>query len=143
MRDPGGWYEEDVDWSIVAVIFPDAFSEEQRQRAMDTFRNWKPDAFERFYLEVIPEGQSHVKDEQRFREEHKNDFIVVAAWGDWHKAVPEGMVGVFAGRGGRTARGAYPKDVAYFLVPEEEYDQASPFGFVVDPKRHKKIKAIA
>ena len=143
MRDPSGWYEEDVNWAIVATVFPDAFSEEQRERAKDTLRDWKPNAYEQYYREEIPEGASHVKDEHLFREEHKKDFIVRAAWGDWHAAVPKGMVGVFAGREGRTATGAYPKDVAYFLVPKEEYDQRSPFGFVVDPKRHKKIKAIA
>lgn len=26
MRQAGGWYEEDCDWAIVAVIFPAAFA---------------------------------------------------------------------------------------------------------------------
>ena len=29
MRDAGGWYEEDCDWSIVATVFPEAFLERE------------------------------------------------------------------------------------------------------------------
>jgi hypothetical protein len=41
-----GWYEQDCDWAIVAIVFPDAFSDEQREHARQTLRRWKPDAYQ-------------------------------------------------------------------------------------------------
>lgn len=142
MRQTGGWYEEDVDWAIVAVAYPEAFSAEEQRDARDTFRNYRPDAYERFFGEEIPPGQSHVKDERRCLEEHKADYIGLAAFGDWKAGVPKGYVGVFAGRGGRRSDGRYPEDTAWFLVPDEEYTQRTPCGFVVDESRHERIAPL-
>ena len=142
MRRPGGWYEEDVDWAVVAVVFPAAFSEKEQESAVHTFRNWRPDAYERFFGEEIPPGQSHVKDERRCLEEHRDDYIGMAAYGDWKAGVPKGQVGVFAGRGGRGPDGRYPKDTAWFLVPEDEYRQSTPCGFVVDESRHPRVEEL-
>lgn len=139
MRTQDGWYEEDVDWAIVATVFPQAFSEEERAHAKKTLRGYMPMAYETFYGEIIPPGQSHAKDEIAFKALHKNDYITLAAWGDWHKNVPKGSVVVFAGRGGRTADWKYPKDTAYFVVPEAEYDTPHPYGFVIDESRHPRI----
>lgn len=33
-------YEEDCDWSIVAMAFPEAFSERERTAAIGTFNGW-------------------------------------------------------------------------------------------------------
>lgn len=140
MRIASGWYEEDVDWSIVATAFPRLFSADQRTLAKDILRNWRPEIYEWHYREELEPGQSRVKDEAMFRRENRNEYIGLAAWGDWHKNVPSGMVVVFAGRGGRTPKGQYPKDTAYFIVPKEEYGERGHFGFVVDPERHRKIK---
>lgn len=142
MRRADGWYEEDVDWSIVATIFPQYFDAKARTHAKEIFKSWRPLMYEMFYGEKIPTGKSYVKDGMTFQYRHKNDYIVMAAWGSWHPKVPEGFVGVFAGVGGRRADGQYPEDTAYFLVPEEEYDERSPFGFVVDLERHKQIQPI-
>lgn len=139
MRSPDGAYEEDVDWSIVATVFPHAFTKEERARAKEIFRNSIPMAYELYYKEVIPPGESHAKDETAFKILHKNDYLGLAAWGDWHSQVPPGQVVVFAGRGGRTADYKLPKDTAYFVVPADEYDERSPYGFVVDEKRHPRI----
>lgn len=139
MRSPDGAYEEDVDWSIVATVFPHAFTKEQRARAKEILRNSIPMAYELYYKEVIPPGESHVKDEMAFKILHKNDYLSLAAWGDWHSQVPPGHVVVFAGRGGRTEDYKLPKDTAYFVVPEDEYDERSPYGFVIDEKKHPRI----
>lgn len=56
-----------------------------------------------------------------FRTEHANDYLVLSAFGDWHEKVPKGYVGVFAGKGGRTANGHFPEDTKWFLVPHAEY----------------------
>ena len=66
---------------------------------------------------------------------HRNEQIVVSAFGDWHKDVPKGMVGVVAVLGGRTPYKNIDKSEQYFLVPAEEYANKKVF-FVVDPERH-------
>ena len=139
MRSADGWYEEDADWAIVATVFPEVFTEEHREQAKNTMKNSMPAAYEAFYQEEIPQGESYVKDQLAFKAAHKNDYLGMAAWGDWHAKVPKGHVVVFAGRGGRTADYKYPKDTAYFVVPESEYDERGRFDFVIDESRHPRI----
>ena len=140
MRRDGGWYEEDSDWSIVATVFPVLFTVPERARAEETLRNWLPDEYERFTGKTIQPGQSYIRDERLFAEAHRNDYLVLSAWGDRHESVPPGMVGLFVGRGGRLPSGHYPADCKYFLVPAGEYRQ--PDRFVVDPARHAEIAPI-
>lgn len=139
MRSPDGAYEEDIDWSIVATVFPHAFTREQRGHAKEILRHSIPMAYELYYNEVIPPGESHAKDEIAFKILHQNDYIGLAAFGDWHPEVPPGEVVVFAARGGRTANYGIPKDRAYFVVSPDEYEERSPYGFVIDEERHPRI----
>lgn len=139
MRASDGFYEEDVDWAIVATVYPHAFTAEQRKEAKKTLRDWIPMAYEMYYKEVIPPGGSHAKDEIAFKILHKNDYIGIGAWGDWHPQVPKEHVVVFAGRGGRTADYKLPKDAAYFVVPQDEYETHGPHGFVIDESKHPRI----
>lgn len=88
--------------------------------------------------ELAP-GESFIKDQRRWQAEHADDYLPLAAWGDWHADVPAGMVAVFAGRGGRRANGSYPDDTRYFLVPADEYRAGA---FVVDLDRHIEIAAV-
>ncbi len=138
MRIRGGWYEEDLEVVLVITVFPKYFSEEQRTAAERDFRNYYPVAYQRFYKTDLGPEDSRALAEETFDSEHRGDYIGMAAWGDWHKAVPEGQVLVFAGRGGRLKGGSYPKDTAYFFVPKGEYNERSPFGFVVDEERHER-----
>lgn len=141
MRERSGWYEEDEDWSVVVVSFPELFPDENVAQAKNTLRNWKPGAYEAFYGQEIQPGESYVKDQAIFLHENRNEYIAIAAYGDGHENVPKGTVVVFAGKGGRTPpQWRVPKDTAHFLVSEKEYDARSHFGFVIDPKRHKRIK---
>jgi hypothetical protein len=153
MRSPDGFYEEDVDWAIVATVFPHAFTPEDKAHARKTLRDWVPSAYERYYKEIIPPGQSRKKDEAAFKVAHKNDYLGLAACrskpcaselGPGHPGItvdiPEGQVLVFAGRGGRTADYKYPKDTAYFLVPQDEYDERGPYGFVIDEEKYPRVK---
>lgn len=142
MRREGGWYEEDVDWAIVATVFPNVFPATEVEQAERTLRNWSPDEWEAFYGRELRPGESKLKDEAEFRERHKGDYIGVAAWGDWQEGVPKGMVGVFAVRGGRAPSGQYASsDQAYFLVPKSEYD-ARQGDFIIDEARHPRIDAL-
>jgi hypothetical protein len=115
------WFEEDCEWCFVATCFPERFSEQERAAAKDTLRNSFPDEYEKFYNVVLEPGDSYTRDKRLFKAAHAADYLVLSAFGDWHKGVPKGMVGVFAGKGGRTEHGHYPDDCKWFLVPDEEY----------------------
>ncbi len=143
MRRKDGWYEEDVEAAIVISVFADDFSQDEVRTALNTLRTWFPDEYERFTGETLPIGASRVKDERAFYKAHANDYLVMTAWGDWHQSVPSGFVSVFAGRGGRTRTGGFPKDTAYFLIPEAEYDARSDPAFIVNPSRHEEVEPIA
>lgn len=140
MRCAGGWYEEDCEWSKVAVVFPDAFSPDTVKEARESFRNWFPDEYEKFYGVKLKKGESWKRDEHLFHEENRGRLIGIAAWGDWHKTVPEGMVGVCAVYGPKAETRRYSEsDEHYFLVPEEEYEKRGRYGFVFeDPSRYQK-----
>ena len=124
LRIESGWYEEDCDWCLVAINYAEYFMAEYDQ-AMNTFKNWHPDRFEKHLGIELKDGESHVKDERLFKERNNGNFLVRTAWGDWHNKVPEGMVGVLA------KRESDGKE-RYFLVPHSEYGS----HFVVDIERH-------
>jgi hypothetical protein len=154
-----GWYEEDCDWCLPAIIFEKEWrayadrdsswssGDKQLKSAWETFINWHPESWERYTGKTLVVGESLVRDQELFRLKQANNYVALASWGDWHNQVPEGMVGVFAGRGGRQADGSYPPDTKYFLVPIEDYHRQARVGqaswFVVDPKRHAECEPIA
>lgn len=120
MRQRGGWYEEDCDWSLPYAFFADALraageSEQALADAMPTLRNWHPAAYEQFTGEEIPEGESHIKDKRIFSDRHANDLVAVSAINSSERP---GMVEVTATVGGVRSFGGARR----FLVPEEEYD---------------------
>lgn len=45
LRKGTPWYEEDCEWAIVAISFPDLFTGYERSMAEKTFRNTWPDAW--------------------------------------------------------------------------------------------------
>lgn len=142
-RKPNGWYEEDCDWAMVALVYPQAFDEKARAAAPRSVMTWQPDAYEAWSGTVIPPGQSRKKDERAFYSAHAPDWIVRSAFGSWHAAVPVGWVGVYAMPGATylASAGTTAAEPRPFLVPEEEYEarfeQREACGlFVCDPERH-------
>ncbi len=125
LRRGDGWYEEDCDWSRVALAFPESFTTDERTAAEATLRNWFPASYESFYGRALMPGESTTRDLETFVKKNENNFVVRAAWGDWHALVPAGQVGVLARR-------ASDKAEAYFLVTDAEYTG----NFVVDPVKH-------
>ncbi len=143
LRRAGGWYEEDCDWAIVALIFPIAILKhdgEKTPNTLDSARksllNWHPE-YERFYGVELQPGESFIRDQRQFALDHANDWVGISAVGDWHASTPKGMVHVTASLGGdRTP----PCQCRYFLVPADEYKTRPPCGgFVVDPTRHREV----
>lgn len=138
-RQPGGWYEEDCDYAIVVLMFPDAFKEEpalaqKREDARQSLRDYYPDEYTTAFGEVIPTQDSWVLRERAALEAARGKLIVMAAWGDWNPGVPTGMVGVVA-----RVDGKQPPD-RWFLVPAGEYTKENRMCFVIDPERHKEVE---
>ncbi|MCP4560154.1 MAG: hypothetical protein GY873_09035 [Bosea sp.] len=129
LRVPGGYYEEDEAWSIVAITFPDLFSSFERRCAEKTLKDSWPDAWEAIFGVVLGPGESHERDRRAFEREHATDWIVVSAIMSSRK---RGFVECVATLGGRHRLGAEERR---FLVPSDEY-KVGRFGFVIDPGRH-------
>src|SRR5690606_13117684 len=124
----------------VVLAFPQHFSAEAVAGARKTAKDWFPDAYAAFTGEPVPVEESHTLQLRAFDAEHKDDWVTIAAWGDWHPAVPEGMVACLATRGGiRDDEG----EARFFLVPKDEYGtRKACFGFVIDLERHQEIGKI-
>jgi hypothetical protein len=138
-----GWYEEDCEWAIVAMQFPEAFvrplaegdktdwstPEKVREIAVGFVKNYSPDGYEAATGETIPEGESYLKDKRLFEERHQHDWVVTCAFGS-HLTVPDGMVGVIAQQASSGRK-------IGFLVPKDEYHIPSVGGFICDLDRHE------
>ena len=148
LRLPSGWYEEDCEYARVILAFPERFDPERVKAARESLRTWAPEDFEKLTGKVVMPGESYVRDEDIFRAENKERMITLAASGSGAGRsmatpggpVPEGMVEVFAGRGGRLESGRYPAETAYYLVPEAEYDNPARGSFVIDEGRHALVR---
>lgn len=141
-RKANGWYEEDCEWAIVALTFPHLFRAPEIAAARSTAKSWYPDGFEAFTGEKVKPEESIVLRERIAKEAHKNDYVVTAAWGSWHKSVPAGMVGVVATLGGSRTAGTPEK---WFTLPEGEYETGtkSAIGFVINPATATEVEKFA
>lgn len=129
LRRHNGWYEEDAEWAIVALTFPDLFTNLERRSADQTVRDSWPDAWEAIRGTILEPGQSFEKDRRVFHERHAEDWIVISAIHSDHHS---GFVETIATRGGE--RGPSVEE-RRFLVPIADYDPGR-FGFVIDPAQH-------
>jgi hypothetical protein len=128
-RSPTAFYEEDVEWSIVAVTYPNLFTTYERKCADETLRHFRPDAYEAINAVTLLPGESRMKDERQFRTDHAGDWIVISTITSSHEP---GFVECVATPGGdrRSHR------ERWFLVPSDEYEPER-FGFVIDEERHR------
>lgn len=149
MRNNSGEYEEDCEWCIPAVVFESEWriwadmtqwttGDRQMGCAWYSFKNWHPDAYEKFTGKTLLVGESHNKDELLLNTQVRDAFVVAGAWGDWQKGIPKGMVGVLAIR-------QSDHNKIFALVPKEEYKEKKNLKvgqagvFVVDLARHQSI----
>jgi hypothetical protein len=150
-RRAKGWYEEDCEWAIVVLTFPQHFTADQTTDAKSTAKNYYPHAYKTVMGEDVKPEESHVLREETDAAKHGEAWVVTCAFGDWHAKVPTGMVGVCAMRG----TDAYARNRGhggrlfaqrFFFVPAEEYDDASKrcsLGFIVDTERHQEVEAFS
>jgi len=130
MRNNNGWYEEDCEWSIVALTFPQIFTDFEREIAEGSLRDYYPETWEYLHGRKLQSGQSRKRDEKMFQKAHANDWIVISAVSSSYH---EGMVEVVATLGGDRSENAQEKR---FLVPDYEYRTRGRFGFIINLEKH-------
>jgi hypothetical protein len=141
MRRPGGWYEEDCEWSLAVVALADVLKADEKVAKwidkgdhLRTLRSWFPAEYERFTGETIKPGESIQRDREIFERENAARWVGIAAWGDWQEGCPKGMVIVKATLGGKRVAGGQIEERTYF-VDAAEYDARNHFGYVVPVER--------
>ncbi|MFB2553830.1 DUF7007 domain-containing protein [Ensifer soli] len=131
LRNETGWYEEDMEWAVVAHAFPELFTGYERRAADETIRHTWPQFWETVHGRSLAAGESCAKDRQEFERIHADDWIVTSAIFSTHHA---GMTEVVARRG--TERKISEVERRY-LIDSAEYASRRPFGFVIDEGRHQ------
>ena len=129
LRVAGGWYEEDCEWSKVAIGFPDLFTDYERRHADRTLRDYYPECWEAVHGRTLEPGKSFANDRRLFREAHAQDWVVVSAITSKERLRFVDCVATLGGDGTASSR-------RRFLVPDTEY-RAGPHGFVIDEQRHR------
>lgn len=129
LQKHNGWYEEDAEWAIVAMTFPDLFTNLERRSAYQTVKDSWPDAWEPITGTTLEPGQSFEKDRRTFHQRHAEDWIVISAIRSDHHP---GIVETIATRGGVRSPSVEERR---FLVPIADYDPGR-FDFVIDPVQH-------
>jgi len=136
LRRPGGWYEEDCEAAMPMWIYADdlGFDQERKEIVKGVVIRWFPDEYEAFTGEIIPPGESLIKDERTFYREHADDLVTY-----WAVSNGDGTVRVGACRGGRGNHHADKVTYTYDL-PEDVYEQRQQFGLVIDETMYTPIE---
>ncbi len=128
------WYEEDCDWALVVLSFPEHFSKNIHDAAITTAKTWHPYSYEKVTGTEVPAEESYIKQRDIFYKQNLDNLIVFCA-----KQMPNNMVKCYAGKfdiqGNRLKN--YPEKI--FLVPDDEYAKRSSFGFIIDPNNHTEL----
>jgi hypothetical protein len=134
-RQPGGWYEEDCEAAMPMWIFADdlGYDQERKDRVRGTIIRWFPDEYEALTGEIIPPGESNVKDERAFYQEHANDIVTY-----WALNNDDGSVRVGACRGGR-GNSSPDKETYVYDLPKDVYEQRDQWGLVIDETQYQPI----
>lgn len=131
VRSAGGWYEEDAEWAIVALTFPELFTSYECRCADDTVRSIWPDLWEKVHGRELVPGESWARDREAFDRAHVSDWVVDSAIHSVHHAE---MTEVIATKGGRRDGRSGERR---FLIPRPEYAARGLYGFVIEPDRHR------
>ncbi|MEQ1844413.1 MAG: hypothetical protein ABL983_02405 [Nitrospira sp.] len=132
-------YEEDTAWCFVTLAFPQYFDARDQDAAQQTCKDCFPDVWETWTGTTLSLTESSTKRTDAWDHDHRDEWLVITAWGDWHSEVPKGSVAVRARQGGREANHGIPDQ--YYLVPADEYRGAR-LQFVIDRTRHRRIDPL-
>lgn len=146
-RAANGWYEEDCACAIpfffhatlLDLHAPTWLKESLKKHpALNTLKTSFWQTYEAFFNVTLQPGDSCIKDQALFYQEHANDLLVCSAFGDCFAGVPSGQVVVVAQPGGHMGNSRVDR---CFLVSADEY--AARCGpFLIDPTRHMEIPAF-
>jgi len=129
-RRKGGWYEEDCEWALVALVHREMFSAAQLEHAEKVVRDLWPHEYMQVTGVQLSEADSRKLREEAFLVKTHNHYMVRAAWGSG-SGIPRGSVGV-------VARRESDQDEIWLLLPKQEYDNHGEFGFLVeDPSQYE------
>lgn len=135
LRNSDGWYEEDCDFQIVVMSFPDAFPQLNPEEAERSVKTWSPDRWEKATGRTLAPGESMIKDRAVWTAAHATDFVTTSARND---ADDPGSVLV-------TAKQRSTGEQRRFRVPKAEYEgrHQGELGqegrFLIDLDRHEDI----
>lgn len=132
LRDPSRFYEEDLQWCVVAICFPHVFALDDVKDAWRRLREFFPDDYEEFTGEILQPGESMHRDQKVWWQTHANSLVATCAYSDNFAWVPAGMIGLIANVGEPGSPRAHLVPPRYFLVLRDDY-APSRWGFVVDP----------
>ena len=130
VRNAGGWYEEDCEWAIAALTFPEMFTGYERRCAEEIAKNTYPTFWEKLRGRQLEPGESRSRDRANFESTHAGDWIVISAITSSHHT---GMTEVVATKGGKRE---FSQEEQRFLIPDVEYSKRGSFGFVIDLRVH-------
>ena len=136
-RTKDGFYEEDVQWSIVACTFPTLFPEHIAQ-ARTTAKNYYPHQFMKVYETTVHLHESSILREEADSKQYADQWIAVSAFGNWHAKVPEGKIAVCCVKGGQGIRtgGIQGKEERWFMIEADQYKDPTKrcsLGYIVQP----------
>ena len=138
-RNDDGWYEEDCEMGKVMVSLPQFFTDREIRQATKTVINYYPDEYEKVTGIKLQPGQSQKRDERVFKAAHAQDWVVISAVGFTDEDGLE-RVRATASLGGEYSRYERGQQIDVetktFVVPRDEYQTRSKFGFVIDESRH-------
>jgi hypothetical protein len=97
-RNMGGFYEEDCEWAIPALVHPDAFNARALADAARTCKDWTPAAYTAITGQPVSLEESRTLRKQAEEAATCGQFVVGSAFGSWSPFVPVGKVGVYAKR---------------------------------------------
>lgn len=135
LRHQSRAYEEDRDWSKVALAFPELFSARERRLADDMVRNSMPEVWEHHHGVALKPGESREKDRRNFVSANWDNWVVTSAsLNDDLKTVT-----VTAKLGGRDRLDT--EEEREFEVDRADYNANRKFGFIIDLTRHREVHA--
>ena len=126
MRSPGGWYEEDIRWSLPVLVFAAEFADQPKlvQAAHETAKNWHPVWYERFTGHAVPLAESSTLRRRAFERANEDNWIGRSA-----RSIDGGEVRVVAVRGCNRQVGDPERT---YIVAGDRYDARSPYGYIID-----------
>jgi len=125
-RNDRGMYEEDAHWCVVAITFPEIFTDKEKRMAHATAKSSWPDEYTQATGIAVAENESRTLQERAAAERNKGKWIVISAMGDGD------MVRCLAKIDGRSSPDGESR---IYHVPRDEY-HIPVGGFVIDEGRH-------